>query len=63
MAAAAVAVSELKELCQEAAPVPTKLDAPSTSGTFKSAEDTKAILLDEADPAKTVRVGTGLSPA
>ena len=63
MAAAAVAVSELKEQCREAAPAPTKPDAPSTSSTFKSTEDTKAIRLDEADPAKTVRIGAGLSPA
>jgi len=63
MAAAAVAVSELKELCEEAAPTPTKPDAPSTSSTFKSAEDTKAIQLDEKDSAKTVRIGVGLSPA
>ena len=62
MAAAAVAVSELKELCEEPARTPARPDAPATSGTFKSAEDTKAIRLDEADPAKTVRVGTGLSP-
>ena len=63
MAAAAVAVSKLKEQCQEAAPMPTKPDAPSTSSIFKSAEDTKAIQLDEVGPAKTIRIGVGLGPA
>lgn len=63
LAAAAVAAVELEQIRRDAPLVPAGEAEPSTSGTFKSAEDTKVVQIDPEDPAKTVRIGTGLSPA
>ena len=34
----------------------------STSGSFKSADDTRVLSVDPQDPKKTLRIGTALPP-
>ena len=55
---AVVELSELSRVVSTDAPDSNKASA---SGSFKSAEDTKEVCVDPADPAKTVRVGTALT--
>jgi hypothetical protein len=38
------------------------LAMPSSSDTFKEAEDAKAVQINSEDPAKTVQIGVGLNP-
>jgi hypothetical protein len=35
---------------------------PSTTNTFNTAEDAKAVKIDAEDPTKTIQIGAGLSP-
>jgi hypothetical protein len=35
---------------------------PPSSGAFKAVETAKVVQIDTEDPAKTVKIGTGLNP-
>jgi hypothetical protein len=61
LAATAVAPANLNELSPNVPPSLTNPTMPSTSGTFKAAEDAKAIWVDAEDPAKSIQVGADLS--
>ena len=60
LASVAVAAAEMKDLRRAIQPDPAESAKTSGSGTFKSAEDTKAIPIDPEDPAKVVRIGATL---
>jgi hypothetical protein len=61
LAATTVATTELKELCHNEPPSLADLTMPSTSDTFKAAEDAKVIQIDAEDPTKTFQIGADLS--
>jgi hypothetical protein len=58
---AAVAATELKELCLHAPSSLSDPVMPSMMGTFNAAKDAKAIQIDAKDPGKTIQIGAGLS--
>jgi hypothetical protein len=62
LAATAVTIIELKELCLNAPPSLANPAMPTMSVTFKATEDANAIQIDIEDPTKTVHTGAGLSP-
>jgi hypothetical protein len=62
LAVATVATTELRELCLSKPPFSIGPTMPSSSDTFKVAEDAKAVQIDAEDPTQTVQIGAGLSP-
>jgi hypothetical protein len=57
-----VTMTELREFCLSALPTSIGPGMPSLYATFKAVEDAKAVQIDAEDPAKTIQIGTGLSP-
>ena len=62
LASAAVAAAELDQLKQAVEQTRPDSNRATASGSFRSTEDTKTVRVDPEDPAKVIRVGTGLSP-
>ena len=57
-AANSAELGQLRATTLEWRPDPSK---PSQAPTFVSTEETKSVVVDDADPAKTVRIGSQLS--
>jgi hypothetical protein len=62
LAVAMVAATKLKELCRNGQPSSANPAMPSTTNTYKAAEDAKVIQVDVEGLTKTVQIGAGLSP-
>jgi hypothetical protein len=56
------ATTELRELCLSRPPFSIGPTMPSSSDTFKVAEDAKAVQIDAEDLTQTIQIGAGLSP-
>jgi hypothetical protein len=62
LAAAAIAMTKLRELSLWIPTVPPSLALPTTSDIFKTDEDAQPVQIDARDPAKTVQIGASLDP-
>jgi hypothetical protein len=62
LAAAAVAVAELRELNLRIPTTPLSPTMPPTSSVFKMDEDVKAAQINTRNPAKTMQIGASLDP-
>jgi hypothetical protein len=57
-----VTAVELRELSLREPSILTGPAMPPSSGTFRAAEDAKAVHIDAEDPAKIIQIGASLNP-
>jgi hypothetical protein len=62
LAAAAVAVAELREFSLRLPATPLSPGMHPTPGVFKTGEDARAVQIDIDDPTKIVQIGASLDP-